>query len=113
MQLIPSLAIEHIGVKDLEAALGKELAAVSVFLVGDVAVVAMPGQLEALPEVHHIGEVLNGVLWTDEAEIDEPFTTEKVEAGQRPAHGRILDLDAGVARAVADLFGRHARLDFA
>ena len=84
----------------------------SVFLVGDVAVIAMPRQLEPLPEVHHIGEVLNGVLRTDEAEIDQPFTTEKVEAGQRPAHGRILDLDAGVARAVADLFGQHARLDF-
>jgi hypothetical protein len=67
MQIIPSLAIEHIGVEDLEAALRKELAAVAVFLVGEVAVIAMPGQLEALPEVHHIREILNGVLWTDEA----------------------------------------------
>ena len=48
--------------------LGQKLAAMAEFLVGDVAVVAMPGELEALPEVHHVDQVFERVLRADQAE---------------------------------------------
>ncbi len=86
VQRVALLAIVHVGVKNLDAPLGQELAAMAELLIRDVAVVAMPGELEALPEIHDIDQVLDRVLRPDEAEIDQPFAPEQVEARQSPAH---------------------------
>jgi hypothetical protein len=113
VQCIALLAIVHVRMKHLHPALGQKLAAMPGFLVGDVAIVALPGKLIALPEIHHIDEVFKRILGPDEPERDQPFAPQQIKAGERPSHRGVLNLDAGVARAVADFLGRHPRLDFA
>ena len=45
-----------------------------------MAVVAMPGQLEALPEIHHVDQVFQRVLRPEQAKDDQPFAAEQIEA---------------------------------
>ena len=57
VQRIAGLAAVGVRFEHLELTLRQNLAAVAELLVGDVAVVAVPGELQALPEVHQIDEV--------------------------------------------------------
>jgi hypothetical protein len=81
VQLVSSLAVEHVGVKDLQLALGQELTPMPEVPVGEMAVVAAPGELEALPEIHHVDEVLDRVLGAKKAEVDQPLAPERPFAG--------------------------------
>jgi len=103
VQLVAFAAFEGIGVKHLQLLLGVDLPAVIRLTIGDVAVVAMPGKLEAFPEIHHVHDVVDRIGRFDHAPVDQHLAAEQIEAGDRPGH----DLDPGLARPVTDLFGRH------
>ena len=105
--------VVEIGLEHLELALCHQLAAVAVLAVGDVTIVAVIGELHALPAVHHIHQILDTILGPQHAHVDQPFATEQIEAREGPAHRQGVCLAAHVARAVAAFLHRHARLDLA
>ena len=102
-------AFKGIGMKHLQALLRQHLRAVARLSIDQIAVVTVPGQLKALPEVHGVDEVQRAVAGFDNAPVDQHFATQQVETRHAPGH----DFDALIARAVADFFRRHVLLDFA
>ena len=105
--------VVQVGLEHLKLALGHQLAAVAVLAVGGVPVVAVIGELHALPAVHHVDQVLDAVLGPQHPHVDEPFTAQQIKARERPTHRQGVGLAAHVAGAVAAFLHRHARLDLA
>src|SRR5258706_14856593 len=67
VELVAWLAVEEIGAKHFESAIGEDLSPMTRLGVRQMTVIALPGDLEPLPEIHHVNDVLYCILRPEKA----------------------------------------------
>ena len=113
MQRVAVATFVHVGMEYLQATLRQDLGTMAVITIGQMPVVTMPAKLEALPEIHHVDEIVERILRPQQPEIDHVFASEQIERRQSPAHRWVRALDTHIAHAVADQLGGQMAVDLA
>src|ERR1700732_2737221 len=111
MEPVAWLAVEEIGAKHFESAIGEDLSPMPRLGVRQMTVIALPGELEPLPEIHDVNDVLDGILRPEKAIGKTQVAAEQVKGGKAPGHLRRLQLHTHRPAAVGDILGLHAGLD--
>ena len=102
---------QRIGLENLQLTLWLDLAAVAKFARHHMTVVSMIGQLKATPEIDHVDQVLDGILWPDQPHVDQELAAIDVIAGHAPAHVEQRRPGSHAAGAIAAFFGAHPPFD--
>src|SRR5260370_12138013 len=111
MEPVAWLAVKESGAKHFESAIGEDLSPMPRLGVRQMTVIAPPGELESLPEIHHVNDGLDGILRPEKAIGKQQLTAEQVKGGKAPGHLRRLQLHTHRPAAVGDVLGLHAGLD--